>query len=332
MTRPALLATCLAVSSTLCPAAIPATSAVITVAPVLQEAPESVPDKPVAVVGDWAFDRAEFGLWLVDQSGFDYVFTYVAERMAHKEAEERGLLPTDEEVRIAFEKELDLILRQHYHGDMSKYERDIVMREQDPAAHADRRRQQLKADLTMAALARADRVVTEDQVDRRFRDMFGPLAERTSLDVAFFNMYREMKPGVRPVLQALKDEALGRAEAASATLRNGKPFAELGELSDKVNSDFVDGNGRVSMYTRRLLGKEVELALANLDEPGDVTAPIAVFDGYFVVQLVSSVPVKKEAMREEILINIRTSEPNSSELAVVRQRLLDHPDVRILLR
>jgi multidrug efflux pump subunit AcrA (membrane-fusion protein) len=254
------------------------------------------------------------------------------EVLAEREARARDLMPTDEDVLKAFQTEYDLIVKEYYHGDPSAYDRDIRLREQDPEKHAARRQQEIRAQLTLAHLAQADRVVSDEQVERRFTDLFGALSERSSLDVAFFSMYREVVPGERPNIPMLKEAALERAQAAVAKLRNGKPISDVLADSDPVNSDFVDEQGRIKSYSRRLLGKEVEVAIASLDEPGDVSPPISVFDGYYVVQLVGRVPVELDEVREDVITDILTSPANSSEIAIVREHLMNQEGVEILLR
>lgn len=291
-----------------------------------------VDDEPVAATPDGTLNRADFGLWLVDRAGVDNVYDYVVEILAEREATARGLMPTDEEIDRAFDTEYDLIVQEYYHGDPATYERDIGLRNQDPEKHAGRRRKELRAELIISALAKADREVTDEQIARRFKDLYGPLAERTSLDVLFFNMYGEMTPGERPNMGALKDAALVRAQAAVAALRNGESFASLQADTDPVNSDFITKEGRILTYSRRLLGKEVETAVASLDEPGDVTPPISVFDGYYVVQLAGRLPVDLDETREDVIRDIHESPANSGEIAVTRQRLLEMDGVEILLR
>ena len=102
--------------------------------------------------------------------------------------------------------------------------------------------------------------------------------------------------------------------------------------SDPVNSDYVDEQGRVETYAKKLLGKEVDTALRNMDILGEVSSPISVFDGYYVVRLANRVPVEKDEVRSEIISLIQSSPANSTELLNVRQRLLDQDGAAVLLR
>ncbi len=288
-------------------------------------------DGPVARIGDEELSREDFGLWLVDRVGLDHAEDWVVTILARREAEERGLLPTDEEVREAHDAQVRLILKEYYHGDRSLYEKDIVLRGEDPAKHEARRLQEVRDDLTLAALAAEERVVTDEQVERRMTDLFGPLRERTTLDVVFFSMYADVPEGTRPNMTALREEALAHAEAAIAKLRNGAAFREVVATGDRVDSPFVTAEGRIDTYRRQLLGKEVEAAVAQLDEPGDLSPPISVFDGYYVIQLVGREAVEHEDAVDAVRAMLLETPPNSGELAATRQRLLDRVDVEMIL-
>lgn len=318
MTRPALLPICLLMTSSLSMVPLGA-----------QQAGDN---EVVVSTGTETRNREEFGGWLIDRAGVQHVTDYLVEVLAEQEAIERNLLPTDEEIARAFEIEYQMILDEFYKGDQERYARDIELRDQDPSNHAARRLQVLRGELTLAALAQADRDISNEQIAKYYELRFGPLSERTTLDVLYFGMYDDSgsSSGKKPA--ELRQAALERAKSAADSLRNGKPLSALRNESDPVDSEYVNEQGRVETYTKKLLGKEVEVALRSIDLPGEVSSPISVFDGYYVVRLVNRVPVEKDEVRAEIASIIQAAPANSTELLNARQRLLEQDGVAVLLR
>jgi hypothetical protein len=276
--------------------------------------------------------REEFGQWLVDRVGVYHATDYLVEILAKQEATERNLLPTDEETARAFDIEYQMILDEFYKGDQERYARDIELRDQNPSNHAARRLQELRGELILGALAQADRDISDEQIAKYYTLRFGPLSERTTLDVLFFGMYANSESSTGKKPDELRQVALARAQSAAESLRNGEPMSALLSESDPVNSDYVDEQGRVETYAKKLLGKEVDTALRNMDILGEVSSPISVFDGYYVVRLANRAPVEKDEVRSEIISLIQSSPANSTELLNVRQRLLDQDGAAVLLR
>ena len=297
-------------------------------------APAVVDDDPatfdIAVLGDVHFDSEQYGRWLVERVGIEHVRDYVVEQLVLREAEERGLMPTDEEVEAARQEELTVILREYYRDDIARYETDLKLGGEDPTNHADRRRREIRPMLAMGNLARADREYSEAQVRKRYEDIYGQMEEQTTLEVLFLSMYRDVVPGEAPDMTALKASALARANLAETAMRSGTPIEELLERGDKVNSDFVH-DGVIKLYRQRLLGKEVDRAVSNLDNPGDVTEPIAVFDGYYVVRLVSREAVSFERVEDELKAMLHETPASSSEIGAIHDRMLQRSGVRIIL-
>ena len=288
-------------------------------------------DEPVAKGRDLELTREDYGAWLVDRVGTEHIHDFLAETLAAREAEELGLAPTREDIEETFLAERDITVDNYYRGDLSKWEDDLRAKGYDVDNWIARRKQRMFFELCIVNLARRDRVITQEELDQRFSDVFGDFGERTTLEVLFFSMYRDVEPGERPDLEALRGESLERAQAAVDALRAGRTVADLLPTADEPNSDFVV-DGRIDTYRRRLLGKEVERAQASLDDPGQVSEPVSVFDGYYVVRLVERVPVTLDEVRPELEEIIRESPPNASEIVTTRDRLVAEAEAEVLIK
>jgi len=287
-------------------------------------------DQPVAIARDLVLTRGAFGDWLVDRIGIDHAQDFLVEALALREAERLGIAPDAAAVEAAWVAERDQTLAQHYHGEMEEYEAELRLRGFDPEAWIERHRREIAAELSLIAVARERRAVSEDELRQRYKDIYGELQERTTLEVLFISMYRGAEPGTMD-LARLREVALQRAEEAAEQMRAGRPISELLPLGDKVNSEFVH-DGVISPYRTRLLGKEVEKAQELLDAPGDVSPPVSVFDGFYVLRLVERLPVTFEAVADELLAVAREATPTSNELLETRAALLEENEAEVVLR
>jgi hypothetical protein len=278
------------------------------------------------------YTRAQYGEWLVQRLGIQFLDDYVFADLVQRVAAERGLLPTQAELEAAFEEEFQRATDHGKTGDLDSFTKDLAQAGYSLETWKARRILELRSDLSHARLARAGRVITDERLQSRYRDLFGDLGERTSVEVYFFSAYRDLDPADQnPDIPALKTAARARAEEARAQLLAGADRAAVMAGTDPVASDFVK-DGIITGYRRQMLGRDIEKAVSSLDEPGDTSLVVDAFDGSYVLRLIAREPVRFEDVREELVAAVRAEDVDGSELAAVRNEVMESYAVERVLR
>ena len=294
----------------------------------IQSAPHA---DPVAKVGDQAFSRADYAEYLVVRAGVPMLSDYVGEQLVLIEAGKRGLLPTEAEVAAAYDAELAHIVEAAYGGQHERWVEDQAKLGYSPETARLRRLAQLRVEVAMSKIIRADRDVSEERVTQRFHELYGDPPERTSIEVLFFSAYRGLSGAERPDLAAIKQAARERASTARAAWLGGAQLAELLPGSDDPAHDEVV-QGVVAEYRPRTLGKTIDAAVAALDQPGDISQPLDAFDGAWLVRLVSREPVALGQVHQEVEDEIRDAPIDSGEFSALRSGLMERYRPQLLLR
>jgi hypothetical protein len=269
---------------------------------------------------------------LVERVGFASVEEYMLETLIVHAAEEKGVRPSAEELDAAFRAERTKVIKDTFRGNEQAYLNDLINRGRDPDSHDFRRRSELEPELCLDGLARASRVISDDLLRARYKVMYGDLGERVSVDVLFYSLYHGIGPeDARPDLNAKAVEAKARAEKGAAGLRAGRPLSALVADSDPIANQFVQRN-HVRQWRKNLLGNETELALASLDDAGDVSPPIRVWNGYYVMRLTKLTTVDFEQAREDLIRVVRQDAPTSEEIGSARTAVKERYQLEIYLR
>jgi hypothetical protein len=306
------------------------TAALLVVALLL---PAVVPaDETVARATDLELSRAELGEWLVNRHGVPHVKSFLLETLVEREARQRGLHPSDAEVTAAWEAERLRVVEMLHRGKEERFLNDLAGRGYSIETWAARRQDEITAEMCLVRLAQADRVITDEALQKRFRAIYSEAGEHTTLEVMFFSAYRNVGSAeTRPDITKLKQEARDRAQAAAEAWRSGSGLADLVAESDPIQSEFVQ-DGRINSYRRDLLGTAVDRAVNSLDRAGDVSPPIDVFDGSYVLRLVERRDVSFDSVREELTASLAAEPANSAEREVLREALFERYQGEVLLR
>lgn len=294
----------------------------------VQSAPKT---DPVARVGDVSLSRADFAEWMVSRHGVSALYDFVAEKVILIEADKRGMRPTEAEIASAYEAEHQRIIELAYGGNAERWAADQVRMGGTVESSKARRMSEMTAQLAMENMVRADRDLSEPALLERFRTLYGEPGERVSIEILRFNAYRDLVPGTRPDLPALKQAARDRALKARAAWVAGAPLADLLAQADEPGFDDLIVKGTIAEYRPRTLGKELDATVHSLDKPGDVSQPIDVFDGSWLVRLVSREPVTLEDVREALVREMREMPVDASELNVLRAALMERYKPELLL-
>lgn len=274
----------------------------------------------------------EYGAWLVERLGFAHAYDFLRERMLLAAGEAEDALPTDEQVEAVWQAERRTVINNVHHGSESDWRTALFTRGTSEGRHAARRRAQIRAELVLENLAQRAREFTEEQIQQRYKDIYGALGERLSLRVLKYDMWARAHTAddERPDPEALRDVALERAEAAHAAWKAGAEFEALLAEADDPNSEFVV-DGEIGVYRKLLLGSEVHDAVTQLDDVGEISPPVRVWDGYFVVQLIGRETATFEEARNEMIRVLKDTPPSAEELGAVELRLQEEyaPEIEI---
>ncbi|MHC5209792.1 MAG: peptidylprolyl isomerase [Planctomycetota bacterium] len=294
-------------------------------------APPAV-DEPVARIGDRTLQRDDYGQWLVDRYGVVYVREFVVERLLLERAEARGMTPSAEDVARRYAEEREHIIAKNYGGHEDRWLAHLDARGYSPEGWGARRSAELLLEMAQENMVRADRQPDEQVVEQRYRELYGEGGEQVALQALFFSAYRDVDPeDERPDLGALKLAALRRATEARERWAAGATLAELLPLSDPPGREsIVEGN--IALYRRNMLGKQVEQAVASLDHPGDLSPPIEVFDGSWLLRLQTRTLVSLDDVRDDLVEQLRAEPLTSGEMANIQSEMLSQEGLEILLR
>ncbi|MGQ0552106.1 MAG: hypothetical protein ACT4PU_02665 [Planctomycetota bacterium] len=292
--------------------------------------PAAQADRVIARAEGIELRASDYGAWLIERRGVDLAQDFILEAIAIHEARQRGLLPTDEQVAEACAAEHEQIVNRIYLGELDKYKDKLKWSGYELEEWQARRRQELPAEMALEALARADRPVSEDAIRARFKSLYGARSELASVEVLFFNTYRDVTLFTgKPDLPALRLAARQRAEAARAAFLAGRTVAQLLPESDSTGKLPIVA-GRIEHYQANMLGVEVEQAVQGLDAPGEV-ALVDVFDGTWAVRLVSRRTVSYDELRDTLAADIAQGAVTSEEALNLRTRLLTQYRAEVLL-
>ncbi len=289
----------------------------------------------VARAGEVEFSRADYAEWLVRHHGVTHLSDYVVSELILRAARERGLEPTEAALDAAYDKERQTIIDNFHKGDSARYDAALRARGFEPETYAQRRKLTMSMELAEHALAADQRVVSDEQLRQEFDDRFGSEGgeegEQVTLEVLFFDMYAHYEPdGNAPDMAALRDEARERGLRAHAVLSAGAPFEEVRPLGDAVPSHFVV-DGQLPNYRRLMLGPEVELAVSRLDDPGDTTGLVQVYNGFYLVRLVERATVRFDEIADTLRAEVMQQGPDSADILAVRAWVMAEYQAELLL-
>ena len=291
-------------------------------------------DPVVARIGGHDLHASQFGDWMVQRHGHAHIDTWVLEQLILTEAERRGLAPDEETLDRALAAEVQELADRYYLGDIEAWRRSISRTGADVDAFLERREFELEVELCLDALALSEREITDEQLHKRYDSLYGSMQESASLEVLFFDLYANMDPNAeeRPEMVELDREARERAEAARQALSDGVDFATVQHDSDPITSSEFVVDGRISSWRKNLLGPEMEQAVSSLDDPGDLSPLVKVWNGYFLARLVSRRALSFDTMRDELWQELMAEPPSAEEHNRVRSWLRETYAPEILLR
>ena len=85
-------------------------------------------------------------------------------------------------------------------------------------------------------------------------------------------------------------------------------------------------------YRRNVLGPEVERAVNSLDNKGDLSSLIEVWNGYYIVRLEGRTSVTIDEVRDELRAELETAPPTSAEMGKVERDAIQTTNAQLIMR
>ncbi|MED5330162.1 MAG: peptidylprolyl isomerase [Planctomycetota bacterium] len=291
----------------------------------------SADEEVVVQMDNQAIEAAAYRSWLYDRLGPQNAFQFMMEQAVLAVAREKDLLPSQEEVQATLEKETTDHTARMYGGDRSAFINALENRGYNLASWNRARGSQLYAEMTTHRLALAARVVTDDDIGRHFQQRFGEMAERVRIEVLFFDMYGDITEQPDEDVTALRQKSHLRASTALEIIEKTGAIAELAPTGDPISSEFVRDGYRLD-YRRNVLGPEVERAVNSLDNKGDLSSLIEVWNGYYIVRLEGRTSVTIDEVRDELRAELETAPPTSAEMGKVERDAVQTTNAQLIMR
>jgi parvulin-like peptidyl-prolyl isomerase len=193
---------------------------------------------------------------------------------------------------------------------------------------------EVRNELRLSALVRKTRVATDEKIDQLFerKHGLGGVRMRVRHIVAMPNILRapSRRAGADPAsidMQEIRVQARAQAEQARARLAEGEDFAAVAAAlsHDRVTKD---RGGEIQNYNGRLYGPAFREAL-NALEVGQVSAVIESGAGFHVVELLERSETSLAEVRDGLIDEILSAEPNFQEMAGLRNALIEGADLRL---
>ncbi len=265
-------------------------------------------------------------------------------KLLRKKARELGVALTPEEVRKEVSREVQRLLETQFHGNRELMVRNLrgrgfTFQEMRNWMAFDLEKRKLEERVVLAT-----RKITEEQIRRKFEDMYGLGGVRVvirQIQVALAPLLQEELRKGRSIDQvdrkALEKKALEKALRIRRRILQGEPFWKVCvEESDDPAARAAAGDpekarkaGLVEGYNYQRFGGAFADAVRKL-KPGQVSEPVPFKSGseivsYHIIKLDRRVVTRLEDVREKVIQALKKEPPTFFEKLKLRQALLHSP-------
>ncbi|MFO0982373.1 MAG: peptidylprolyl isomerase [Planctomycetota bacterium] len=292
-------------------------------------------------IKDKDISRDAYASWLLESKGTYYLYEFVDRILVQREAEERGLIVSPEELERAYQDDWQKMVQLRFKGEEAKFLEDIQRSGRTIEEHKRERMDQLRMDLLKNELIKSERNPSDDELQKTFKEQYGEDGQKRHVRVAFFSKFNfsEEKLRQRPTREEYDEQdklAKKRGEDFLEAVKGGKSFADLvktqsDDLTSPVSGDptlnYKSRSGDVDSYRPNLFGREIDADILKLSEPNQLTGVMAGRQGYFVAQLVERRPIKFEEVRDQLYQQALTRPANAGEIYELQQRLREKAEI-----
>jgi len=275
-------------------------------------------DTPVMTIGGESISRGEYADYLLDVQGDVSVMRFAEEMHIAKLAREKGIAPTDEEVEAQVKDTAGHLIEFFHKGDRAKWEEETARTRGSLEAWYRDARHLARLELTLAALFKAERVISDELVRQTWQTRYGLDGRSLHLRMIFINtvlpQYREgmTQEEAERLAAAAIEEAKSLAADVAERAKSGEDFAELARQFS-MDTEFSGDGGELPFgYDHHQFPPEVVEVLDKM-KPGEVAGPIEAGLEHFVFELLAVREVPYDTVASEIREELEESPPNNLE-------------------
>ncbi len=272
--------------------------------------PPKLPEGVLAIVEgeEVTLEAYKDYLWQVERR--TWLRGFVDQMLLEKKARELGVTVSEEEVRRKVEEETQRDVELFHKGDVQAWRSALAKRWWTPADERARKAVKLRSELLQAACVLATRVVTEEQIRKRFERDYGPGGIDYELRQIVVSARRA---GVRTPDPDFEAKARAKAERILRELRDGADFEEMVSLYSDDAWTKPQG-GAIPKYRPNLYrSEEFDAAVRSLTEPGQLSGLVKTRRGFHILQLIRRRVTNYEDVKEELRQILTKAEPEPME-------------------
>jgi parvulin-like peptidyl-prolyl isomerase len=304
-----------------------------------EEAVEPESHEPVIgmVIDGEPVPRAAFAAWLLQGRGEHYARTFAEHWLVEREARERGIVATPEEVETRVQEQLQQILDQGYKGSRDAWLLYLRQRGRDEAGWRREWTRRMRIEVLTEKLFQSERKVTDEQVLARWHRIYGEegkwvearliLVPLPAPEVAE-DMSRE---DLDRAVAKSREQALATAQGLARRLADGEDFATLARTFSSHEPTRARGGKLEGRFRPDEWPEEVSKAVMAL-EAGRVTAPLDAGKGFAIFEVLESRRVPFEEVRDAIRTELERERVPGGDLAGYRNVLGNKSTIRVLPR
>jgi parvulin-like peptidyl-prolyl isomerase len=208
------------------------------------------------------------------------------------------------------EEEVQRDVELFHKGDVQAWRAALAKRWWTPENERARKTVKLRSELLQSKCVLATRVVTEEQVKKRFDRDYGVGGVDYELRQILVSTRR---PGSRTPDAEYEEKARAKAERILRELRDAADFEELVTLYSEDPWTKPQG-GVIPKYRPNLYrSEEFDAAVRSLTQPGQLSGLVKTMRGFHILQLIRRRVTKYEDVKEELRQILMKAEPEPME-------------------
>jgi parvulin-like peptidyl-prolyl isomerase len=290
----------------------------------------NLPNGVVARVNGKEVTLEGYTKYLFATVGKSKVREFIDRLLVEEEGRKNDVTLTPEEVEEVVNTQVQRSVQALYQGNADRFAQSLAQRGLTLEEHKAKLRQDTAYKLLEDRLILKNRKVTDDDIQARFQEVYGPGGIQYELrQILISTRPRPAAAGGEARPAPVSDaDARAKAEKVLKELQSGADFVQLvrayseDELTKRQD-------GRIPVYRKGYFGPDFDEAVARLTPEAPVSGPVRSPRGYHLIQLVSKKATKLDEKREEITNFLRTREPTVQERNNLRKSLREKAKIEL---